>query len=64
MEPSFQHFACRVRTPIVPTPQAEPRDAMRRPDQSQRPSGFCFHSQMIQSTFFGSPPKSLRRVMH
>src|SRR5438445_13744263 len=26
--------------------------------------GFPFHNQMIQSTFFGSPPKSLSRVMH
>jgi hypothetical protein len=26
--------------------------------------GFSCQSQMIQSTFFGSPPKSLSRVMH
>ena len=32
--------------------------------QLHRACGFCFHSQMIQSTFFGSPPKSLSRVMH
>lgn len=27
-------------------------------------AGFCFQTQMIQSTFFGSPPNSLSRVMH
>ena len=32
--------------------------------QLHRAAGFCFHSQMIQSTFLGSPPKSLSRVMH
>src|SRR3954465_15530744 len=30
----------------------------------QRAGGFCFHSQTIQSTFLGSPPKSFSRVMH
>src|SRR5436305_13937186 len=32
--------------------------------QFHRAAGFSFHSQMIQSTFFGSPPKSFSRVMH
>ena len=37
----------------------------RKPSaQLHRAAGFCFHSQMIQSTFLGSPPKSLSRVMH
>src|ERR1700752_2941644 len=30
--------------------------------QLPRAAGFCFHSQMIQSTFFGSPPKSSSRL--
>ena len=33
-------------------------------DQFHRASGFCFQSQMIQSTFLGSPPSSLSLVMH
>ena len=32
--------------------------------QLHRALGFCCQSQMIQSTFFGSPPKSRNRVMH
>ena len=32
--------------------------------QFHRACGFCFQSQIIQSTFFGSPPRSLSRVMH
>src|SRR5262249_43971629 len=64
-----------ARLPQKPlTPNPSPRSTAARgarPDTTiglinhvHRPCAFCFHSQMIQSTFFGSPPKSLSRVMH
>src|SRR2546422_862432 len=51
--------------PLTPNP-SPPSTGERGGYKAQvhRPCGLPVHNQMIQSTFFGSPPKSLRRVMH